>query len=104
MNEIIKVKAPDNSKVEGMFYIQPLETFSAKGVNWTRVLEFKAVTSAVVAGGKRYVVRYWAEPKYNVTNCGNVGAYALDGSGWKDCECEECLAGRKEVLAGWFPE
>lgn len=102
--KVVRVKGPDNSKMEGAFYIQPLELFEAKGVRWTRSLEYRALTSAATVSGRAYVVRYWGEPRYKVSNCGNVGSFALDGSGWKDCDCEECVEGRKEVAAGWMPE
>lgn len=105
MNKTIRVKGPDNSAIHGNHYIIPLDSFDAKGHKWSRRLIFSLKTSAVEAkAGSVFVCTYWSEPRYEVADCGLTGSWALDGSGWKDCMCAECLKGRKEVANGWTPD
>lgn len=102
--KFIEIKPPNNSDIKGTHMIIPIDQFSAKGVNWVRQLVFKAEHVAVPFKEETFHCRYWGSPKYEVKNCGNTGSYAFDGSGWKDCECSECISGRIEVKNGWMPE
>ena len=104
MNKTIRVKGPDNSKMLGNHYIIPLDSFSAKGHKWMRQLVFQQERVAAKINDKIYVCAYWSKPTLKTVDCGFVGSLALDGSGWKDCMCDECLEGRKEVANGWTPD
>lgn len=98
------IPSPDNKKILGNVYVQPVKLFDAKGIKWTKELVFKLKKAVVIHDGKPFICRYWADPEIVISNCGNTGSWALDGSGWKDCNCEECVSGRKEVKEGWMPK
>lgn len=102
--ETIELTPPDNKNIKGNHYIIPIDYFSAKGTKWSRVLIFKAEKSAIKIDGKIYYCRHWANPKYEIKNCGNTGSFSIDGSSWSDCTCDDCVSGRIEVKNGWMPE
>lgn len=103
--EIRNITPPDNGDQNAKFYIIPIELFDAKGFQWTRTLTFTLSTVVVALREKETFasVSFWDKPKYEIRRGNKTGSFALDGSGWVDCMCDNCISGRKEVEAGWMP-